>query len=41
MNTHTIRYGDSLTPVGLKLKRKNLMAHFAEAIEGMYQKPGR
>lgn len=23
MNTHTIRHGDSLTPVGLKLKRKN------------------
>ena len=29
-----------LTPT-LKLKRNNLMAHFAEAIEGMYQKPGR
>jgi len=23
MNTHTIRHGDSLTPLGLKLKRKN------------------
>ena len=29
-----------MTPT-LKLKRNNLMAHFAEAIEGMYQKPGR
>lgn len=29
-----------MTPT-LKLKRSNLMAHFAEAIEGMYQKPGR
>ncbi len=29
-----------ITPT-LKLKRNNLMAHFAEAIEGMYQKPGR
>ena len=28
-----------MTPT-LKLKRNNLMAHFAEAIEGMYQKPG-
>ena len=28
-----------MTPT-LKLKRTNLMAHFAEAIEGMYQKPG-
>jgi hypothetical protein len=23
MNTHVVRYGDSLTPVGLRLKRKN------------------
>jgi len=23
MNTHTIQYGDSLTPVGLRLKRRN------------------
>ena len=29
-----------MTPT-LKLKRNNLTAHFAEAIEGMYQKPGR
>ena len=29
-----------MTPT-LKLKRNNLMAHFAESIEGMYQKPGR
>jgi long-chain acyl-CoA synthetase len=29
-----------MTPT-LKLKRNNLMAHFADAIEGMYQKPGR
>ncbi|EHL22853.1 AMP-dependent synthetase and ligase [Acidovorax sp. NO-1] len=29
-----------MTPT-LKLKRNNLMAHFAEAIEGMYQKPVR
>lgn len=29
-----------MTPT-LKLKRNNLMTHFAEAIEGMYQKPGR
>ncbi len=28
-----------MTPT-LKLKRNHLMAHFAEAIEGMYQKPG-
>ena len=28
-----------MTPT-LKLKRNNLMAHFGEAIEGMYQKPG-
>ena len=28
-----------MTPT-LKLKRNNLMAHFAQAIEGMYQKPG-
>ncbi|MFN4118153.1 AMP-dependent synthetase/ligase [Acidovorax sp.] len=28
-----------MTPT-LKLKRNNLMAHFAEAVEGMYQKPG-
>ena len=28
-----------MTPT-LKLKRNNLMAFFAEAIEGMYQKPG-
>lgn len=29
-----------MTPT-LKLKRNNLTAHFAEAIDGMYQKPGR
>ena len=29
-----------MTPT-LKLKRINLMTHFAEAVEGMYQKPGR
>ena len=29
-----------MTPT-LKLKRNNLMTHFAAAIEGMYQKPGR
>ena len=29
-----------MTPT-LKLKRNNLMAHFAQAIEAMYQKPGR
>lgn len=28
-----------MTPT-LKLKRNNLMAHFAQAIEGMYQRPG-
>ncbi|MBW8465667.1 MAG: long-chain fatty acid--CoA ligase, partial [Acidovorax sp.] len=28
-----------MTPT-LKLKRNNLTAHFADAIEGMYQKPG-
>ena len=28
-----------MTPT-LKLKRTNLMGHFEEAIEGMYQKPG-
>ncbi|KQO25642.1 AMP-dependent synthetase [Acidovorax sp. Leaf76] len=28
-----------MTPT-LKLKRNNLMAHFAQAIDGMYQKPG-
>jgi long-chain acyl-CoA synthetase len=27
-----------MTPT-LKLKRSNLMAHFAQEIEGMYQKP--
>ena len=27
-----------MTPT-LKLKRNNLMLHFAQAIEGMYQKP--
>jgi long-chain acyl-CoA synthetase len=28
-----------MTPT-LKLKRNNLMTHFAQAIGGMYQKPG-